>query len=179
MVLVFIYGPAASGKLTVGRELQKLTGFQLFHNHLVVDALLAVFPFGSDAFVRLREETWLSVFKEAAEQNISLIFTFAPERTVRPTFVDEALRVVTEAGGQIHFVELTCALEELERRLDNPSRAQFGKLRDVELFRALRKDGMDAVPPLPSSGLSIDTVRTMPAEAARKICEYFGWRSKV
>src|SRR5262245_59151760 len=175
MVLVFIYGPVASGKLTVGRELQKLTDFRLFHNHLVVDALLAVFPFGSDSFVRLREETWLSVFREAAEQEISLIFTFAPERTVRPTFVAEALRVVTQAGGRIHFVELTCPIEELERRLDNPVRAQFLKLRDVELFRALRRDGMDDVPPLPSSGLTIDTAQTSPTEAARRICEYFGW----
>jgi hypothetical protein len=39
MRLVYIHGPAASGKLTVGRELQKLSGFALFHNHLVVDTL--------------------------------------------------------------------------------------------------------------------------------------------
>lgn len=47
MRLVFIHGPAASGKLTVAKELAALTGYPLFHNHLIVDALLAVFPFGS------------------------------------------------------------------------------------------------------------------------------------
>jgi len=34
MNLVFLHGPAASGKLTVGRELSRLTGYRLFHNHL-------------------------------------------------------------------------------------------------------------------------------------------------
>jgi len=42
MELLFIYGPAAVGKLTVARELAKLTGFRLFHNHLTVDAVMAL-----------------------------------------------------------------------------------------------------------------------------------------
>ncbi len=37
--LVYLYGPPAVGKLTVATELQRLTGFRLFHNHLTVDAL--------------------------------------------------------------------------------------------------------------------------------------------
>src|ERR1700751_4193719 len=48
MRLLFLYGPAASGKLTIARELATLTGFALFHNHLVVDAVAAAFPFGSE-----------------------------------------------------------------------------------------------------------------------------------
>ena len=55
MNLVFIHGPAASGKLTVARELARLTGFGVFHNHLVVDSLTPVFEFGSEPFRRLRE----------------------------------------------------------------------------------------------------------------------------
>ncbi|WP_210505209.1 hypothetical protein [Naasia sp. SYSU D00057] len=42
MEMVFIHGPAASGKLTTARALAERTGFALFHNHLVVDALLAL-----------------------------------------------------------------------------------------------------------------------------------------
>ena len=56
MNLVFLHGPAASGKLTVGRELSRRPGYRLFHNHLVVDAVTAVFEFGSESFVRLREK---------------------------------------------------------------------------------------------------------------------------
>ncbi len=50
--LVFIYGPAAAVKLTTARALGRLTGLPVFHNHLVVNAVVAVFPFGSREFVR-------------------------------------------------------------------------------------------------------------------------------
>ncbi len=87
MDLVFIHGPAASGKLTVARELSRLTGLRLFHNHLTVDAVTAVFDFGTEPFILLREQIWLSIFREAAQRNASLIFTFTPERSVRASFI--------------------------------------------------------------------------------------------
>lgn len=89
MKLVFIYGPPASGKLTVARELAALTGYKLFHNHLAVDALGAVFEFGSEPFVELRERIWVDVMTAASAAGIDgLIFTFAPERSVRDGFID-------------------------------------------------------------------------------------------
>ncbi len=56
MILIFIYGMPASGKLTVARELAGITGFKLFHNHQVVDLLLSIFEFGSKPFVELRRD---------------------------------------------------------------------------------------------------------------------------
>ena len=35
--VVWIYGPPASGKLTIARELSTLTQLPVFHNHLAVD----------------------------------------------------------------------------------------------------------------------------------------------
>jgi len=55
MKLIFIWGGAASGKLTVAQKLSELTGIALFHNHLVVDALLGKCELGAPEFVRLRE----------------------------------------------------------------------------------------------------------------------------
>lgn len=171
MKLIFLYGPAAAGKLTVGRALQQRTGLCLFHNHLVVDTLLSVFPFGSPSFVKLREQIWLSVFEAAAREGISLIFTFAPEFTVNPDFIGAALTTVQKAGGEICFVELTCPIDVLEQRMENPSRAQFLKLRSVERFRELRGQGADRFPELPAA-LTIDTSTIEPPEAARRICEH-------
>ena len=50
MPLLFLHGPPATGKLTVARELAALTGWELFHNHLVVDAVLRDHPFGTPGF---------------------------------------------------------------------------------------------------------------------------------
>ena len=98
MKLVFLYGPAASGKLTIAREIARLTGFAVFHNHLIVDAVLAVFPFGSEPFVRLREQFWMATFAEAAAHGRSLVFTFAPEASVSADFPQRVVALVEEAG---------------------------------------------------------------------------------
>src|ERR1700747_3700957 len=98
MRLIFIYGMPATGKLTVARELARITGFKVFHNHLAVDLLLVIFEFGSKPFVELREEIWLSVFRQAAENDVpGLIFTFAPEGTVRPVFIPAAVKIIAES----------------------------------------------------------------------------------
>lgn len=171
MQLIFMHGPAGAGKLTVARELARMTGLRLFHNHLVVDALTAVFDFGSEPFILLREHIWLSVFREAAERGISLIFTFTPERSVRSSFIQSTLDAVESAGGRVLFVELTCPTEELERRIEDASRAEYGKLRSLDLFRELVRTGAFEYPKLPDSGLSIDTSEVAPQQAAQKICE--------
>jgi chloramphenicol 3-O-phosphotransferase len=173
MKLVFIHGPAAAGKLTVGRALQDLTGLRLFHNHLVVDTLLSVFPFGTPSFVALREQIWLSVFEAAAKDGISTIFTFAPEATVNPSFIDKAVSTIQNAGGEVCFVKLDCPIDVIEQRLDSASRAQFFKLKSVAVFRELRKKGADNFRELPP-GLTIDTSTVQPNESARRICEHFG-----
>ena len=159
------------GKLTVARELAKITGFRLFHNHLTVDAVAAVFDFGTEPFVQLREQIWLAVFHEAAVQKISIIFTFNPERTVRGQFIPDTVATVQAAGGTVLFAELTCSAEELERRIENPSRGESRKLRSVDLFRQLRRSGAFEFAALRDPSLSIDTTNRPPHESARLIAE--------
>lgn len=174
MRLVFIYGAPASGKLTVARELAALTGFALFHNHLVVDAVAAMFPFGSAPFVRLRETMWRAVFHEAAEAKRSTIFTFAPEPTVEAGFADRAKRTVEAAGGEVSFVRLAVPAEEQERRIGNPDRRQFGKLSSLELLRQLRDEFNRCEAEMPEAALTIDTARVPPPAAARLIADKLG-----
>jgi hypothetical protein len=174
MHLIFIHGPVASGKLTVARELARLTGFGLFHNHLIVDALTPVFAFGSEPFTVLREQIWLSVFNEAARHDVSLIFTFAPERTVRTSFVQAVRDGVESAGGEVLFVGLTCPFDEIERRVQDPSRAEFGKLQSPDVLRDLAGAGALSYAAQIPSPLTIDTSVTRPSEAAERICAFFG-----
>ena len=173
MKLLFLYGPAASGKLTIARELATLTGFALFHNHLVVDAVEAVFPFGSERFVKLREQFWLAMFQEAAEAGRSLIFTFAPEASVTPDFPDRARQVVEAARGEIIFVRLTLSRDEQERRIGNPDRAAFRKLRSLDLLGELRDQFTASEAAMPPAAFTIDTGATKPTAASRLIADRF------
>jgi len=177
MKLIFLHGAPAVGKLAVARELARLTGYKLFHNHLTVDLVGSLFAFGSEPFVVLRENIWLAAFHEAAKDNLSLIFTFNPERTVRDQFIQDAINVVLSAGGEIIFVELVCAEDELEHRMLDPSRGKFGKLRSVEQYRNLKAAGAFEFPALPE-GLSLDTTKRSAAETAKLIDEYLKSRQK-
>ena len=166
--MLFIYGAPACGKLTVGREVATRTGYALFHNHLIVDALLAVFPFGSEEFVRLRETFWVETIRAAATSNRSLIFTFCPEPTVDPHLPKKLQAVVQEEGGTVTFIRLDVSEEEQERRLVSSSRGG-GKLRDMELFQSLKEDFRAALAVMPAPDLSMDTTDLSAAEAADQI----------
>jgi len=77
MKFVVIFGPPAVGKMTVGFELVKLTGFKLFHNHMTIDLVLNFFDFAEPQFHRLVGEFRQRIFEEVAAGDFSgLIFTF-------------------------------------------------------------------------------------------------------
>jgi hypothetical protein len=170
MKLIFLFGLPATGKFTVAQQLAALTGYKLFHNHQVVDMLLSVFDFGSEPFVALREDIWLSVFEEAAAADLpALIFTFNPERSVSPAFIPNVLNVFEQCDGVVDFVELTCPLAELKNRMASASRQKFNKLTSVPLFEQLYADGVFDTSHMPRPNVSIDTSSCIPAEAAQQI----------
>jgi hypothetical protein len=171
--LIFIWGGAAAGKLTVARELAALTGLPLFHNHLVVDALLERLPFGSPEFVRLRESMWMAGFETAAAAGQSLIFTFQPEDTVEDGFPDRVIAVVREHGGQVKFVRLVVSRDEQERRIGNASRHEFRKMVSLDLLRELRDRFEASEQAMPPAHLVIDTGLDDPESAARHIASTF------
>jgi len=180
MKLIFIWGPAASGKLTIARALSAQTGFALFHNHLVVDALLEKFKFGDPEFVRLREAMWMTVFDTAARAGQSLVFTFQPEPTVTAGFADRVREVVESVGGETRFVRLKVSRREQERRIVSDSRKEFRKMTSVELLRALQKDFDASDAAMPYADLTIDTEEVTPEMAALRIAAAFalgshGW----
>jgi hypothetical protein len=175
MRLLFLYGLPATGKHTVAQHLAALTGYKLFHNHLAVDLLLSVFDFGTQPFVDLREQIWLSVFEQAAATNLpGLIFTFAPERTVRPTFIPAALDTLARHNATVDFIELTCPLPELKQRLDSPSRQRFQKLTSTALFDQLHADGVFDASHMPTPRLTLDTSLHTPEAAAALIAQTLG-----
>jgi hypothetical protein len=162
MDLVFLHGGAASGKLTTARALEELLGYPVSHNHLVVDMLLPIFPFSSEPFVRLREQFWLAVFREAAIAGRSTTFTFAPERTVPEGFALRTRQIVQAGGGRVCFVRLTVDHVEQERRITEPSRREFYKLADL-VTRRSRAEPEAEQPPI---DLEIDTT-TSPRRTRR------------
>jgi predicted kinase len=174
--LIYIYGPPASGKLTVAERLCELTGFPLFHSHLTVNAVRPVFAFGTPPFTEAVQAMRRGVFAAAARAGISLIYTnnsawSGPNPRAR--FEEEAARrIMAGHGGRTVFVRLTAPQSALEERVANDSRQAHEKLIDVVRLRELLAD-LDASPLHPDD-LAIDTAHTSPDESARIIAAALG-----
>jgi len=171
--LVYIYGPPASGKLTIAERLSELTGMPLFHNHLTVNALRPVFAFGSPPFVEASRKVRQAVFDVAAGAGISLIFTnnsawSGPDPRARFEDAAESYRRIMEShGGRTVFVRLTASASALEERVANESRRAHDKLLDVVRLRELLAE-LDPSPLHPDD-LTLDTGQLGPEESARAI----------
>jgi hypothetical protein len=173
---VYLYGPPASGKLTIAERLAEQTGLSLFHNHLTANALVPVFGFGTKPFGDVLHRLRLDVFATAAAAGTSLIFTNnsawgGPNSRQRfSAFAAEAEAVVRSAGGRVLFVNVTAPAAALEARLANDSRRAHGKLLDVERLRVLLKEFDGS--PLDAVDLTIDSSVVTPEEAAVTIATH-------
>lgn len=77
MRLVVIFGPQAVGKMTVGQELEKITGLKLFHNHMTIDLVSQFFNYGTDTGKRLVRLFRQEIFEEVAKSDLEgIIFTY-------------------------------------------------------------------------------------------------------
>jgi chloramphenicol 3-O-phosphotransferase len=174
MRLVFLYGPPAAGKLTIGRELAALTGFRLFHNHLTVDLARELFDFGSEPFQRLVDDLRLRVFTVAAQNGLpGLIFTYVYGADRDDDFARRTLNEMQAVGAEVSFVQVICPPEELLNRVENESRRAYHKLASRETLDALlqERDWLSAIPFVES--FPVDTTRLTPADAAREIAVHF------
>jgi hypothetical protein len=169
MQFVFLYGPPAAGKLTVAKLVAAQTGFAIFHNHLIVDAVGAVFPFGTPQFKLLRERFWLDVISGACAEDRSMIFTFQPEGSVSSAFPRQVISTIEHAGGKTLLAYLKLSHAEQSKRIANADRAHFGKLRDPELLGRLQSDFDACEEAMPTPDLVIDTANTSPRDAAASI----------
>ncbi|WOR15884.1 AAA family ATPase [Hyphomonas sp. FCG-A18] len=167
--LIFVYGPPAAGKYTVSRLLSEQTGLPLFHNHLIVDAVGAVFPFGSENFAKLRERFWLETMNAALGEGRSLIFTFQPENTVAEGFPAKVEAIAERHGASLTYIHLTLSKEGQLERIANADRAKFGKLRDLGILRANLDQFAACEAAMPPPALTIDTASTAPEDAANQI----------
>ena len=173
MNLVFIYGPPGVGKLSVAREVARATGYRLFDNHVSIGCVEAVFDFGTPPFGRLVQLIRFAVIGEAAREGVSLVFTFVYARPQDTPFVERVRELVEGSGGNLLLVRLSCAREELERRLPHPERGRAGKMASLDTLRTLFRR-FDLFAPLPGrESLEIDNTRLAPEEVARLIAGHY------
>lgn len=182
--LIFVIGPPAVGKMTVGHALARRTGFRLFHNHHTIDLVLEFFPYGSPPFNRLVSEFRRRIFEEVADSDLpGLVFTYvwAFDQDSDAAWVERNAAIFSARGGRVLYVELQATQEERLRRNETEFRlAHKPSKRDLAASRQrlLETDAAYAL----SSGdrfagradyLRIDNTLLSPADVAERIIAHF------
>ena len=111
---VFIFGPQAVGKMTVGQELAGMTELKLFHNHMTIDLLEPLYGFSPEMW-RLAKLFRKEIFQSfAISEEYGLIFTkvwyFDQQEDWED--IEQICQIFRSKGVEIYFVELEADVEE-------------------------------------------------------------------
>ena len=186
MKFVLLYGPQAVGKMTVGYELEKLTGLKLFHNHMTIDLLAPYFGFTPDMW-KLVSNIRKEVFGHYAKTDeYGMIFTFVWAFNLEQDwqFVKEITTIFEANGAEVYYVELTTTLEERVARNKTAFRLEKKPTkRDIvfteqELLRSNEKYRLNSEPGELTFEryLKLDNTHLSPSKTAKIIQEQFGFR---
>jgi len=183
-LLLFVVGPPAVGKMSVGQAIAERTGLRLFHNHIAIELAVRYFDFGTPAFHRIDGAIRRLVIEEVAASDLpGLVFTYVwafnlPEDQA---VVEEYAKPFRDRGARVLFVELEAPQAERLKRTAGESRlAEKPSRRDLE---AARRDLLDddARYQLNSGGkfdgrpdyLRINNTHLTPGEVAERVIEHF------
>ncbi len=184
MNFVQIFGPPAVGKMTVGQELARLTGYKLLCNAMPADLLIDIFPREAPAFGTLLSEFQTRIVEEAARAGIDLIHTavWALDSVADTASMRARQEAAARHGAAVHLVELCAPLDvRLERNRHEDRARQKPKQQQTltdeilnELETRWRMNSMGELDRHPRY-IRIDN-STVPAEdAAWRICQAFGF----
>ena len=144
MKFVVLFGPLAVGKMTVGQELEKLTGLKLFHNHMTIELVLPFFEMHTPSFKKLVSSYRIQLFEEVAKSNLpGLIFTYVWELDQKQDtdFIENIVEIFEKEDAAVYYVELESDAAERLKRNKSPNRLKHKPSK--RNFRASEKELLD------------------------------------
>lgn len=151
--IIVLIGFAGTGKYTIGRELSQRTGARLIDNHLINNPVFKVV--NADGIIPLPVGIWDKVkgiraivyeaIRELSPADLSFVFTielFESSPGDQRAFID--LEQLAAARGSLFIpVRLICEVDELCRRVADPSRAAM--LKSISPEEARKKSARETV----------------------------------
>lgn len=173
MKMIFLYGPPAVGKLTVAKELAKITGYKLFHNHLTVDLVSSLYEWGSPKYWEYLRNIREQLLANLTKDDVGIIFTYVYAAGEDEEVMERMFKKVEENGGEVLLVQLTTSVEKLKERIVAEDRRQFKKMHKTESLESWISQYklFEAYPN--RQNLVVDNSNMTPTEVANLIVEKY------
>ena len=115
---LFIIGAPASGKMTIGQELSRLTNATLFYNHQVIDFALEIYQDFTEEMWEFVRGITFSFLGASARNQRSVILTDVIDfsNQYQLMYLKQIQDLLDNFHQEILFVELETSLEERLRR---------------------------------------------------------------
>jgi hypothetical protein len=186
MKFVLIFGPQAVGKMTVGHELEKITGLKLFHNHMTIEIISPLFGYGSNSpvgrkLVNLFREKIFEEFAKSEQEGLIFTYVWAFNEKSDWNYVKKICNTFKSKGGEIIFVELEADIAERIERNKTPERLKHKPTKrnieqsEKDLIESMGKYRLNS-----ESGeikeknyIKIDNTKLSPEEVAKLVKETF------
>ena len=128
---VFIIGALASGKMTIGQELSKLTGTTLFFNHQPIDFALEIYQDFTEEMWEFVRSVNFSFLGTSARNHRSVILTDVIDfsNQYQLMYLKQIQDLLNNYHQEILFVELETSLEERLRRNRTENRLKHKPLK--------------------------------------------------
>ena len=128
---LFIIGAPASGKMTIGQELSRLTNATLFYNHQVIDFALEIYQDFTEEMWEFVRGITFSFLGTSARNQRSVILTDAIDfsNQYQLLYLKRIQDLLDDYHQEILFVELETSLEERLRRNQTENRLKHKPLK--------------------------------------------------
>lgn len=113
--------------MSVGHELEKLTGFKLFHNHMTIDMVKQVLDVKDPVFGKLVEDLRIRILTALAESILNgVIFTAGLDfdEPDNMEFVNRIEGIFSKVHQETYYLELVAPLEVRLERNKTPHRLE-------------------------------------------------------
>ena len=179
-----IIGPQAVGKMTVGQELAKITGYKLLYNHMTIEMVREIFDYDKTSFRKINTIIRYEIFKEFSKRNEKgIIFTgcfdFGNDFKKEKEETDKWMNLFEEN----YTIELETTLEERLRRNKTANRLEHkASKRNLEwsekdLLESIKRHRLNSNPgegeKVFKNFMKIDNTNLSATEVAKIIKEKF------
>jgi|APSaa5957512622_1039677.scaffolds.fasta_scaffold09471_6 tRNA uridine 5-carbamoylmethylation protein Kti12 len=175
MKLILIYAPPASGKLTVANQLSKLTGFKVFHSHIINDMLDEFLNSETSYYWKVNTDLKLKIIDALSKSKLKGLILTTVYIGKKDIFrlAKKIKNIVIKNKGDFYSVRLETDKSTILKRVTNKSRKSYGKISSKkELINYINKYGLNNILPFKNQ-FTINNTKTSAKEVAKQIKEHY------